>query len=53
MVRMVQELLVNERVQHVTYKGTNSKSLKIPCGVPQGSVLGPILFKLYANDIPN
>ena len=44
---------LNQRVQYVTYKGTHSKSLKIPCGIPQGSVFGPLLFILYSNDIPN
>ena len=44
---------LTNRSQFVSYDGRQSEIQSITCGVPQGSILSPLLFIIYMNDICN
>ena len=46
------ENYLNNRQQYTEVNGSRSKKCEVLYGVPQGSVLGPKMFKIFVNDLP-
>ena len=44
---------LKNREQFVSINGIKSDVLNVKIGFPQGSILGPLLYVIYVNDIPN
>ena len=52
LITLIKELL-SCRKQRILLNGRHSSWVDVKVGVPEGSILGPWLFSIYINDLPN